>query len=116
MCRSGFCVAFFHGEPDWIKGEYTSTAATRITLDGNAKLNQGYLSNLWMNRYKRHRYPSEIISYSVWLYYRFNPGHRDIENLLAKRGVIVSRDATAQRLNASSSVYCKVMAVDPGTS
>ena len=25
-----------------------------------------------MNTYKRHRFPPDIISYAVWLYYRFN--------------------------------------------
>ena len=43
-----------------------------------------------MNSYKRHRYPPEIISYAVWLYYRFNLRHRDIEDLLAERGITVS--------------------------
>jgi putative transposase len=43
-----------------------------------------------MNTYKRHRFPPDIISYSVWLYYRFNLSHRDIEDLLAERGVTVS--------------------------
>jgi putative transposase len=46
-----------------------------------------------MNTYKRHRFPPDIISYAVWLYYRFNLSHRDIEDLLAKRGIIVSREA-----------------------
>jgi putative transposase len=46
-----------------------------------------------MNTYKRHRFPPDIISYAAWLYYRFNLSHRDIEDLLAKRGVIVSREA-----------------------
>jgi len=46
-----------------------------------------------MNTYKRHRYPKEIISYAVWLYHRFNLSHRDIEDLLAERGIIVSREA-----------------------
>jgi putative transposase len=46
-----------------------------------------------MNTYKRHRFPPDIISYAVWLYYRFNLSHRDIEDLLAERGVIVSREA-----------------------
>jgi len=45
-----------------------------------------------MNKYKRHRYPKEIISYAVWLYHRFNLSHRDIEHLLAERGIIVSRE------------------------
>ena len=46
-----------------------------------------------MNTYKRHRFPPDIISYSVWFYYRFNLSHRDIEDLLAERGIIVSREA-----------------------
>ena len=46
-----------------------------------------------MNTYKRHRFPPEIISYSVWLYFRFNLSHRDIEDLLSERGIIVSREA-----------------------
>jgi putative transposase len=43
-----------------------------------------------MNTYKRHRFPPDIISYAAWLYYRFNLSHRDIEDLLAERGVTVS--------------------------
>jgi putative transposase len=46
-----------------------------------------------MNTYKRHRFPPDVISYAVWLYYRFNLSHRDIEDLLAERGIIVSREA-----------------------
>ena len=45
-----------------------------------------------MNTYKRHRFPPDIISYSVWLYYRFNLSHRRgagpvIEDILAQRGM-----------------------------
>lgn len=46
-----------------------------------------------MNTYKRHRFPPDIISYAVWLYHRFNLNHRDIEDLLAERGITVSREA-----------------------
>jgi len=46
-----------------------------------------------MNTYKCHRFPPDIISYAVWLYYRFNLSHRDIEDLLAQRGITVSREA-----------------------
>jgi putative transposase len=51
-----------------------------------------------MNTYKRHRFPPDIISYAVWLYYRFNLCHRRyagpfIEDPLAKRGITVSREA-----------------------
>ncbi len=40
--------------------------------------------------YERHRFPPEIIQYAVWLYHRFNLSHRDIEDLLAERGITVS--------------------------
>jgi putative transposase len=46
-----------------------------------------------MNTYKRHRFPPDIITYTVWLYCRFNLSHRDIEDLLAERGITVSREA-----------------------
>ena len=46
-----------------------------------------------MTTYKRHRFPPDIISYAVWLYYRFNLSHRDIEDLLAERGITVSRES-----------------------
>ena len=43
--------------------------------------------------YKRHRFPPEIIQYTVWLYYRFNLSHRDIEDLMSERGITVSYEA-----------------------
>ena len=46
-----------------------------------------------MNTYKRHRFPPEIISYAVWLYFKFNLSHRDVEDLLAERGIIVSYES-----------------------
>jgi len=42
---------------------------------------------------KRHRFSPEIISHTVWLYYRFNLSHRDIEDLLAERGIVVSYES-----------------------
>ena len=40
--------------------------------------------------YRRHRFPREIIRYAVWLYYRFCLSYRDVEDLLAQRGINVS--------------------------
>jgi putative transposase len=45
------------------------------------------------NRYKNHRFPAEIISHGVRLYYRFCLSYRDVEELLFVRGVIVSYEA-----------------------
>lgn len=41
-------------------------------------------------RLKGHRFPRSIISYAVWAYYRFSLSLRDVEALLAERGVVVS--------------------------
>ncbi len=51
-----------------------------------------------MKTYKRHRFPPEIISYAVWLYYRFNLSHSRgagpfVEDLLAERGITVSYES-----------------------
>jgi putative transposase len=46
-----------------------------------------------MNTYKRHRFPPDIIFYAVWLYYRFNLSHRDIEDILAERDIVVTRES-----------------------
>ncbi len=43
--------------------------------------------------YKRHRFPPEIIQYAVLLYHRFSLSHRDVEDLLAERGITVSYEA-----------------------
>src|SRR5919202_4812413 len=40
--------------------------------------------------YKRHRYPAEIIAHTVWLYFRFSLSFRDVEELMAARGVTLS--------------------------
>src|ERR1700730_8033649 len=43
--------------------------------------------------YYGYRFPPEIISYAVWVYHRFCLSFRDVEDLLAERGVIVSYEA-----------------------
>jgi transposase-like protein len=40
--------------------------------------------------FKRHRFPADVIRYAVWLYYRFTLSYRDVEELLAQRGIEVS--------------------------
>jgi hypothetical protein len=43
--------------------------------------------------YRRHRFPAEIISHCVWLYFRFCLSYRDVEELMAERGVILTYEA-----------------------
>jgi transposase-like protein len=40
--------------------------------------------------FKRHRFPADVIKYAVWLYFRFSLSLRDVESLLAERGIEVS--------------------------
>jgi putative transposase len=43
--------------------------------------------------YRGYRFPAEIISHAVWLYHRFCLSFRDVEDLLAERGITVSYEA-----------------------
>lgn len=40
--------------------------------------------------YTRHRFPADVIRHSVWLYFRFTLSCRDVEDLMAERGIDVS--------------------------
>ena len=57
--------------------------------------------------YKRHRFPPEIIQYAVWLYHRFNLSQRDIQDLLAERGIIVSYESIRKWCNKFGPVYAR---------
>ena len=43
--------------------------------------------------FKRHRFPPDAIRHAVWLYFRFTLSVRDVEELMAQRGIEVSREA-----------------------
>ena len=42
--------------------------------------------------YRRRRFPPEIIQHAIWLYVRFTLSYRDVEELLAERGLDISYD------------------------
>lgn len=46
--------------------------------------------------YAGYRYPAEIISHAVWLYFRFTLSLRDVEELLAARGIVVTYETVRQ--------------------
>src|SRR6266542_6478822 len=46
--------------------------------------------------YTRHRFPVEIISHAVWLYFRFSLSYRDVEELMAARGIVLSYETIRQ--------------------
>jgi hypothetical protein len=57
--------------------------------------------------YKRHRFPPAIIQYAVWLYHRFNLSYRDIEDLLAERGIEASYESVRLWCNKFGPLFSK---------
>ena len=54
--------------------------------------------------YRGYRFPPEIISHAVWLYQRFGLSFRDVEDLLAERGITVTYEAIRQ--------WCRTFGLD----
>ncbi len=48
------------------------------------------------NPYAGFRFPGEIISHAVWLYHRFTLSFREMEEIPAERGIIVSHETIRQ--------------------
>jgi putative transposase len=57
--------------------------------------------------YNHYRFPPEIIQHAVWLYLRFNLSIRDVEDLLAQRGITVSYEAIRLWVNKFGPKYAK---------
>jgi putative transposase len=49
-----------------------------------------------LSPYYRHRFPAEIISHCVWLYFRFAPSFRDVEEMMSSRGVAISYESVRE--------------------
>jgi hypothetical protein len=47
--------------------------------------------------YAHHQFPAEIIRHAVWLYLRFTLSYRDVEELLAERGIETSYETSRTR-------------------
>jgi putative transposase len=57
------------------------------------------------NPYKHHRFPEEIISHCVWLYFRFRLSYRDVEELMAERRVMLTYEAVRYWRRKFGQVY-----------
>jgi putative transposase len=55
--------------------------------------------------YRRHRFPIDVIQQAVWLYFRFPLSFRDVEDLLAQRGIDVSYE-TVHRWSVKFGIAC----------
>lgn len=102
---NGKGVNFCSTRPNWPERAYLdvikNNSGTQSSLTGIAKLSAAgwtlrscrIKSPSSMPRLKGFRFPREIIAYAVWAYHRFALSTADLEDLLAERGVIVSREA-----------------------
>ena len=59
--------------------------------------------------YRGHRFPPEIISHAVWLYHRFCLSFRDVEDLLAERGVTVSYETIRHWCRKFGTEYARTL-------
>src|SRR6266436_2397573 len=68
------------------------TGTVRLTSEDVIRLfvRHNYLMRTSVSLYHRHCFPAEIISHCVWLYFRFALSFRDVEEMLAMRGVSLS--------------------------
>jgi hypothetical protein len=57
--------------------------------------------------YSRHRFPPFIIQHAVWLYFRFSLSYRDVEDLLAERGIDVSYETIRRWVQKFGRQYAK---------
>lgn len=55
--------------------------------------------------YRGYRFPAEIISHCVWLYFRFSLSFRDIEEIMAERGVVLTYETIRQWCLKFGQVY-----------
>ncbi|MFQ3194876.1 MAG: putative transposase [Colwellia sp.] len=58
------------------------------------------------NIYAGYRYPAQIVSHTVWLYHRFTLSFRDIEELLAARGIVVTYETIRKWCKKHGNLYC----------
>ncbi len=59
--------------------------------------------------YAGHRFPPEVIGYGVWAYFRFPLSYRDVEELLAERGVTVTYETVRQWCLKFGQVYANAL-------
>jgi transposase-like protein len=57
--------------------------------------------------YARHQFPPEVIRYTIWLYLRFTLRYRDVEELLAERGLEVSYETVRRWVLKFGSVIAR---------
>ena len=64
-------------------------------------------------RYSGYRFPPVIIHQAIWLYLRFTLSFRDVEDLLAERGIVISYETVRRWVNSFRADHCSGIAQAP---
>ncbi|MFZ4151531.1 IS6 family transposase [Streptomyces pseudogriseolus] len=59
--------------------------------------------------YKGHRYPVEVISHCVWLYFRFPLSFREVDELMLERGIVVSHETIRRWCGKFGQIYANAL-------
>jgi hypothetical protein len=76
--------------PEAVNVPRAQQAACTISANGHT---HSANTPLAVKLYKRHRFPAQIISHSVWSYHPSSPSYRDVEELMAVCGVMLRYEA-----------------------
>ncbi len=64
--------------------------------------------------YDGYRFPADIIAHAVWLYFRFSLSLRDVEDLLAQRGITVTYETIRRWCRTFGRAYARRLRRRPG--
>jgi transposase-like protein len=64
--------------------------------------------------YRRHRFHPDIIRRAVWLYFRFTMSYRDVEELLAERGIEVSYETVRRWVHKFGKEFSRRIRINRG--
>ena len=84
---------------DWVRGPSRSGPGV-VTPFRACRRPGGWVATAMRKiSYDRYRFPPEIIQQAIWLYLRFTLSFRDVEDLLAEHGVMVSYESVRRRVS-----------------
>jgi len=63
--------------------------------------------------YSRHQFPPVVIQHAVWLYLRFTLSYRDVEELLAERGLDISYETIRRWVLKFGTVFARGLTLGP---
>src|SRR5262249_19489768 len=89
-------LASFFGEADIpLEGNIEDSCGCCYSNSVGSQRQIGYDVGMASLCYRANRFPAEIIQHAIWLYVRFPLSYRDVEEVLAERGLTAPGDGAA---------------------